>query len=80
MLHLKNVKNKFFRIKLGALELISYLCGRQSLFFRRFGESRHNGIQRPTMLFVGQAEGKRRLRTLSFCAFKLRKFESMYRR
>ena len=27
-----------------------------------------DGILRPTMPFVGQAEGKRRLRTLSFCA------------
>jgi len=31
MLHLKNVKNHFFRIKLGSFKYISYICGRQSL-------------------------------------------------
>ena len=38
------------------------------------------GIQRPTKPFVGLAEGKRRLRTLLFCDFKLRNFESTHRK
>ena len=43
------------------------------------GRNNIDGIWRSTMPFVGQAEGKRRLRTLSFCDFKLRKFESKHR-
>ena len=38
-----------------------------------------DGILRPTKPFVGQAEGKRRLRTLLFCDFKLRNFETLHR-
>ena len=33
-----------------------------------------DGFPRPTMPFVGQTKGERRLRTLSFCVFKLRNF------
>ncbi len=38
-----------------------------------------DGILRPTKPFVRLAEGKRRLRTLLFCEFKLRKLETIHR-
>ena len=38
-----------------------------------------DGIQRPTMPFVGQANGKGRFRTLLSVQVKLRNFESSYR-
>jgi len=38
-----------------------------------------DGFPRPTMPFVGQTKGERRLRTLSFCVFKLRNFDSVHR-
>ena len=45
----------------------------------RAGRINIDGILRPTMPFVGQAEGKGRFRTLPVCEFKLRKLESFYR-
>ena len=58
----------------------SYLCPRLSQPNNgRASQKDIDGHLRPTMPFVGQAEGERRLRTLSFCEFKLRKLESIHR-
>ena len=70
----------FFAKRVELLRIYSYICARLSQPIAA-GRVKTNidGILRPTKPFVGLADGKRRLRTLSFCAFKLRTFETLHR-
>ena len=73
----RRVRYVFFPLKFSSYIIFCYFCNGHASPKRRVGQ-KLIGTE-TTKPFVGQVS-KRRLRTLSFCAFKSRKFETFHRR